>query len=119
MVSYVVTGAGRGLGLAFVQALHARRTLHSPQSRVFALVQDLDSCDVLRKLAGSNIHIIPGDLDEPETLHASSARRLLDLIHADKHFSPLRLRFQRSLAGRWISLSITPHLFLQKEGVTL
>lgn len=29
MVSYVVTGASRGIGLAFVQALHVNPTLHS------------------------------------------------------------------------------------------
>jgi len=28
MVSYVVTGASRGIGLAFVQALHVNPTLH-------------------------------------------------------------------------------------------
>lgn len=84
MVSYVITGASRGLGLAFVQALHARRTLRNSKSSIFALVQDLDSCDELRKLAGSIIHVIRGDLDKPETIHASPARRLLTVTHLIK-----------------------------------
>ncbi|KAF9787194.1 NAD-P-binding protein [Thelephora terrestris] len=73
MVSYAVTGASRGLGLAFVQALHARRTLRNPKSIIFALVQDLDTCDELKKLGRSDIHIIPSDLDKPETLCSAAA----------------------------------------------
>jgi len=69
MVSYLVTGASSGIGLAFVQTLHER----NPQDHIFAIVYDLDSCDELRKLAGPNVHIIPGDLDRPETLHSAAA----------------------------------------------
>ena len=79
MVSYVVTGASRGLGLAFVQALHVRRALRhthksqgrNPQNSIFAIVQDLNSCGELEKIAGPDIHIIPGDLDKPKSLHVS------------------------------------------------
>jgi NAD(P)-dependent dehydrogenase (short-subunit alcohol dehydrogenase family) len=82
MVSYVVTGASRGIGLAFVQVLHARLALRphnrpqgdNPQDCVFAIVQDLNSCDELKKLAGPDFHIIPGDLDKPETLRVRTAR---------------------------------------------
>jgi len=69
MVSYVVTGASRGIGLAFAQTLHER----NPQDHVFAVVRNPDSCDELRKLAGPNFHIILGDLDRPETLHSAAA----------------------------------------------
>lgn len=78
MVTYVVTGANRGLGLSLVQALHARLTKqeHNPQDSIFAIVQDPDSCDELQKLAGPNFHIIPGDLDKLDTLHVRTACRL-------------------------------------------
>jgi len=69
MVSYVVTGASRGIGLAFVQALHER----NPQDHVFAIVRNPDSSDELKKLAGPNVHIITGDLEQPETLHSAAA----------------------------------------------
>lgn len=71
MVSYVVTGASRGIGLAFVQALHARQQLN-PQDVVFAIVQDPNACPELKQLAGPNLHILQGDLDKPGTLHAAA-----------------------------------------------
>lgn len=81
MVSYVVTGASRGIGLALVQALRARRALRpsntlqdrSPEPLTFAIVQDQNSCDELQQLAGPNCHVILGDLDKPETLHVRTA----------------------------------------------
>jgi len=69
MVSYVVTGASRGIGLAFVQALHDRK----PQDQVFAIVRNPDSSAELKKLAGPNVHIVVGDLDRLETLHSAAA----------------------------------------------
>jgi len=69
MVSYAITGASRGLGLAFVQTLHER----NPQDHVFAIVRNPDSSPELKKLAGPNVHIIRGDLDQPETLHSAAA----------------------------------------------
>ena len=65
MVSYVVTGAGRGLGLAIVQVLHERNS----EDHIFAVVRNTDSCSELKKLADDpNVHIVMGDLDKPETL---------------------------------------------------
>jgi len=69
MVSYVITGASRGLGLAFVEAIHER----NPQDHVFALVRNPGSSAELKALAGPNVHIIAGDLDQPETLHSAAA----------------------------------------------
>lgn len=85
MVSYVVTGANRGLGLALVQILHARCTSGSSnalqgddlEDRIFALVRDLNSCNELKKLVDPNVHIISGDLDNPETLHVETTLCLL------------------------------------------
>jgi len=70
MVSYVVTGANRGIGLAFAQAIHER----NPQDLLFAIVRNPDSSTELKKLASPNVHIIAGDLDRPETLHSAAAQ---------------------------------------------
>jgi NAD(P)-dependent dehydrogenase (short-subunit alcohol dehydrogenase family) len=91
MVSYVVTGANRGIGLALVQALYARCTRdpsnglqeHNPEDLILAIVRDPSSCDELKKLAGPNVHIILGDLDKPETLHVGIARCLSSEMHAN------------------------------------
>ena len=66
MVSYAVTGAGRGIGLAIVQVLHERNS----EDHIFAIVRTQGSSSELKILADDNpkIHIIVGDLDKPETL---------------------------------------------------
>ena len=109
MVSYVVTGAGRGIGLAIVRALHARilhpsRCLqgHNLEGRVFAIDQDLNSCDGLKRLAGPNVHIIPGDLDKPETLHVG-LRYIPSRNYADQCLSSLPQKSPRLTGVRWIS----------------
>lgn len=89
MVSYVVTGASRGIGLALVQVLHARLTLdpshpsqeRDPQVHIFAIVRSPGSCDELKKLAGPYFHIVRGDLDMPETLQVGIMSYLLNKTH--------------------------------------
>lgn len=111
MVSYVVTGASRGIGLAFVQALHARCALHpsnllqgcNSEDQIFAIVRDLNSCDELQKLAGPYVHIILGDLNKPETLHVRSTRSLPSGTQADQGLSPPPQRSLRLLVDRWMS----------------
>ena len=82
MVSYVVTGANRGIGLAFVRALHARQK-RSARQIICAIVQDLNSCEELLQLAGPDLYVIQGDLDKPETLHVRTVGRLPSRTHVE------------------------------------
>ena len=73
MVSYVVTGAGRGIGLAIVQVLHERNS----EDRIFAIVRNPDSSTELKKLADDpDVYIVVGDLDKLETLRVRTVCRL-------------------------------------------
>ena len=49
--------------------------------RIFAVIRRQDLSTELRKLAGPNVHIIAGDLDQPETLHVRSRTRLSNEMH--------------------------------------
>ncbi|KAF3906472.1 C-factor [Dactylellina cionopaga] len=65
MPSYAVTGASRGLGLAFVE-----HVAQSPSNVIYALVRNPDSSPKLTALAESNpnIHILKADITSPTEL---------------------------------------------------
>ncbi|KAI3324038.1 NAD(P)-binding protein [Xylariaceae sp. AK1471] len=70
MSSYVITGASRGLGFAFLRELSS-----DPNNTVVGLVRNVASTEekVSAELAGrSNIHILAGDLTNHEGLKAAA-----------------------------------------------
>ncbi|KAH8115084.1 NAD-binding protein [Phellopilus nigrolimitatus] len=71
MVSYVVTGAGRGLGLEYVRQLS---TNHA--NVIFALVRDKTRASELQELVLSNeyknIHVVHADLDDHDSIKAAA-----------------------------------------------
>ncbi|KAF8853898.1 NAD(P)-binding protein [Acephala macrosclerotiorum] len=65
MPSYVVTGASRGLGLGFIQALSS-----SQENQAFAVIRDPTTAPTLYSLAKTNpnIHIIVAEVFKPEDM---------------------------------------------------
>ncbi|KAH8172646.1 short chain dehydrogenase domain-containing protein [Sarocladium implicatum] len=75
MPSYVITGASRGLGYAFVQTLGA-----DPLNTVIGLARDKESTDARLGLDGfRNVHILAADITDDTSLQAAAleARRIL------------------------------------------
>ncbi|TFY65639.1 hypothetical protein EVG20_g5446 [Dentipellis fragilis] len=68
MPSYAVTGANRGIGLAFVRQLSAK-----PENVVFALVRNLNTTENLKNLKRSNVHILKADISNIAELKAAAA----------------------------------------------
>ncbi|KAF3918149.1 C-factor [Dactylellina cionopaga] len=70
MASYAITGASRGIGLAFVEVLSK-----DPSNTVFALVRNPTSSPPLTKLAESNknVHIIKGDVTSAAELNEAAS----------------------------------------------
>ena len=90
----------------------------NPQDHIFAVVRNPDSSEELKKLAGPNVHIIAGDLEQPETLHVRTSRRLPSGIDTEQDSSPLLPRLPRLPVDRWMSSLTTPPLPRQKGGNT-
>ncbi|KAH8115081.1 NAD-binding protein [Phellopilus nigrolimitatus] len=71
MVSYVVTGAGRGLGLEYVRQLSSNHA-----NVIFALVRDKTRASELQELVLSNeyknIHVVRADLDDHDSIKAAA-----------------------------------------------
>jgi len=69
MSSYAVTGASRGLGLAFIRELSS-----NAENTVFALVRNVQGATELQELAKScsNIHIVHADLLDNDSLKAAA-----------------------------------------------
>jgi NAD(P)-dependent dehydrogenase (short-subunit alcohol dehydrogenase family) len=69
MASYVVVGASRGIGYAFMQHL-----AKNPKNTVIGTVRTLDAAKEKAKADGlTNVHFIHGDLDSRESLRKAAA----------------------------------------------
>ncbi|KAA1472250.1 NAD(P)-binding protein [Dentipellis sp. KUC8613] len=68
MPSYVITGANRGIGLAFVRKLSAK-----PENVVIALVRNLGTTEGLRSLNRSNVHILHADIGDLASIERAAA----------------------------------------------
>ncbi|TFY65907.1 hypothetical protein EVG20_g5179 [Dentipellis fragilis] len=68
MPSYVITGANRGIGLAFVRQLSAK-----PDNVVIALVRNVGTVDELKSLNRSNVHILQADIGDLASLQRAAA----------------------------------------------
>lgn len=70
MPSYVVTGAGKGLGYEFIRQFSA-----IPDAQVFGLVRDVPAAEQKVKEAGlENVHILQGDITDRDALKAAAAK---------------------------------------------
>lgn len=71
MTSYVITGAGRGMGLEWIKQLSNA----SPSNLVFAVVRNPSSSPALEALesGNANVHIITGDVSSPSSMVAAAA----------------------------------------------
>lgn len=69
MPSYVIAGASRGIGLAFVEHLAA-----TADNTVFALARNPDGAKPLQDLAKSkpNVHVLKADMTDPPSLQAAA-----------------------------------------------
>ncbi|KAG9102518.1 hypothetical protein FRC06_001894 [Ceratobasidium sp. 370] len=67
-LSYLVTGASKGIGLEFVNQLSA-----GPDTIVFGLVRNLDTSVKLRDLQSQrkNVHIVTADVTNVQELNAA------------------------------------------------
>ncbi|KAA1472251.1 NAD(P)-binding protein [Dentipellis sp. KUC8613] len=68
MPSYVITGANRGIGLAFVRQLSAKS-----ENIVIALVRNISTTDGLKSLNRSNVHILQADIGDLASLKRAAA----------------------------------------------
>jgi NAD(P)-dependent dehydrogenase (short-subunit alcohol dehydrogenase family) len=69
MASYVIVGASRGIGYAFMQHL-----AKNPKNTVIGTVRTLDAAKEKAKADGlTNVHFIQGDLDSRESLRKAAA----------------------------------------------
>ncbi|KAJ7726937.1 hypothetical protein B0H16DRAFT_1779988 [Mycena metata] len=68
MPSYVVTGATRGLGLAFVKQLSA-----DSQNTVFAIVRNKSTATHLTALSRNNIVVLEADVTDAKALNLAAA----------------------------------------------
>ena len=71
MTSYVITGAGRGIGLEWIRQLSSA----SASNIVFAVVRNPSSSSQLQELASANpnVHVLVGDVSSPADMLSVAA----------------------------------------------
>lgn len=68
MISYVITGAARGIGFEFVRQLSQKS-----ENIVFALVRTKSNAQQLTELDARNVHILEADITDVKALKAAAA----------------------------------------------